>query len=204
MESPQNRIFGTFLCVVVAVSVARLSWAQPEVAPPAAGSSKSDLATGQKRIKDDFKAVEQLIIRLAESYSKTDPKKAEILRQTFAASKERRVDGKFEDLIGLLAKEQLFQATKSQAEVHQDLLKLLELLQSGDHDKQLADQQRRLREYIARINRIIRYEDEQRAQTQGDRDAKELAPREEANAGRVGELAKDIDRTDGAGASQNG
>jgi hypothetical protein len=184
---------------VLATSVARLTRAQPEEAksPPAAVAAKVDLAADQKRVKEDFRTVEQLIIRLAESYSKTDPKKAQILRQTFAASKERRVDGKFEDLVGLLAKDELFKATKSQAEVHQDLLKLLELLQSGDHDKELADQQRRLREYIARVNRIIKYEEEQRAQTQGDRDAKELVPREDANAGRTDQLAKDIERTEG-------
>ena len=141
MVAPKNRVFGVFLCVVVAVSVVRLSFGQPDAAQPAAthpaaaAATKASLSDGQKRIKDEFRTVEQLIIRLAESYAKTDPKKAEILRQTFAASKERRVEGKFEDLLLLLAKDQLFQATKSQTEVHGDLLKLLELLQHGDHDR---------------------------------------------------------------------
>jgi hypothetical protein len=202
MKSPQRHVFGTFLCVVAAVSLARFSSADPDVAPPQ--SAKTNLAEEQKRIQAEFKAVEQLIIRLAESYAKTDPKKAEVLRQAFAASKERRVEGKLEDLIALLAKEQLFQATKSQTEVHGDLLKLLELLQSGDHDRQLADQQRRLKEYIARITRIIKYEDEQKFQTQGDRDSKELVPREDANAGRVGDLVKDIERNESNGKGQSG
>ena len=76
-------------------------------------------------------------------------------------SKERRVEGKLEDLVALLAKEQLFDATKSQAEVHQDLLKLLELLQSGDHDKEMADQQKRIQGVHRAVNRIIKYEDEE-------------------------------------------
>src|SRR5688500_8786378 len=124
MVAPKNRVFGVFLCVVAGVSVVRLSFGQPDAAQPSdsqptatqaavSAAKKSSLSDGQKRIKEEFRTVEQLIIRLAESYTKTDPKKAEILRQTFAASKERRVEGKFEDLLVLLAKDQLFQATKS-------------------------------------------------------------------------------------------
>ena len=205
MAAPKNRSIAVFLCVVAAVCAVRLSFGQPDLAPPTADAAKkSTLPDSQKRIKEEFRTVEQLIIRLAESYAKTDPKRAEILRQTFAASKERRVEGKLEDLIALLAREQLFQATKSQTEVHGDLLKLLELLQRGDHDRELADQQKRLKEYIARINRIIKYEDEQRAQTEGDRDTKDLVPREEANAGRTKQLTDDINRTEGSGSGQNG
>ncbi len=201
MLAPQHRVFARFLCLVAAIGVVRISMAQPE--PTKTPAKTSELPDAQKRVKEDFRSVEQLIIRLAESYAKTDPKKAEILRQTFSASKERRVEGKLDELVALLAKDQLFQATKSQAEVHADLLKLLELLQRGDHDKQLADQQRRLKEYVARINRIIKYEDEQRAQTEGDRDPKELIPREEANAGRVGKLGEDIQRTEGKSGGAN-
>jgi hypothetical protein len=205
MARPQSRLFAIFLVIVVAVSFTRLTLADPEATAPAAagGSAKTNLPDGQKRIKDEFKTVEQLIIRLAESYAKSDPKKAEILRQTFAASKERRVEGKLEDLVALLAKEQLFAATKSQAEVHQDLLKLLELLQSGDHDKQIADQQKRIKEYIARVNRIIKYEEQNRAQTEGEGETKDLAPREDTNAGRVDQLAKDIERTEGKSGENN-
>src|SRR5687767_7905697 len=87
MVTPLNRSFAIFLGVVLAIALARWTSAQPEegAKTPSASSNKSNLADGQKRVQDEFKSVEQLIIRLAESYAKTDPKKAAILRQTFAA-----------------------------------------------------------------------------------------------------------------------
>lgn len=207
MAVQQKRLFSAFLAVVALVCFFRLV---PVIAEDEGLATKSESASlpalpaGQKKVREDFANIERLIIRLAESYSKTDPKKAELLRQAFAQSKDRRIDGKLEDLVALLEKDQLFAATKSQAEVRQDLQILLELLQSGDHDRRLADERERIKQYIARVNRIIKYEEQNRAQTEGEGDAESLAKNEDKNAGRVDELAKDIERTEGQSKGSDG
>ncbi len=221
MKTSEGRLFAAFLCVTLALGGLRLAVAQPAPASNSAAAAakktteskadaapvatkKGDLVVVQTKVGKDFKDVEVLILRLAESYNKSDPKKAALLRQAFAASKERRIEGKFNDLVELLAKEQLFNATKSQAEVQLDLAKLLELILSGEHDKQLANEKARIKEYIARVTQIIKREEENRAQTQGEGNPSDLAKKEAKNAERVAQLARDIERTEGKGGKNDG
>ncbi len=185
-------------CVGIAFGAARWTSAQSDGEKPAP-TQKSNLATEQSKVRADYQAIEQLIMRLTDAYTKTDPKKAELLKQAYVAGKERRIDGKFESLITLLNRDQLYDATKSQAEVHQDLLKLLELLQSGDQERELADERERIKQYIARVTRIIKYEEQQKALTEGEGDAKDIAGSEGKNADRTGQLVKDIDNNEGKG-----
>ncbi len=185
-------------CVGIAVGAARWTSAQSDGGKPAP-KQKSNLATEQSKVRADYQAIEQLIMRLTDAYTKTDPKKAELLKQAYVAGKERRIDGKFESLITLLNRDQLYDATKSQAEVHQDLLKLLELLQSGDQERELADERERIKQYIARVTRILKYEEQQKALTEGEGDAKDIAGSEGKNADRTGQLVKDIDNNEGKG-----
>jgi hypothetical protein len=185
-------------CVGIAVGAARWTAAQSDTGK-AAPKQKSNLGTEQSKVRADYQAIEQLIMRLTDAYAKTDPKKAELLKQAYVAGKERRIDGKFEALIALLNRDQLYDATKSQAEVHQDLLKLLELLQSGDQDRELADERERIKQYIARVTRIIKYEEQNKALAEGEADPNNVAESEGKNADRTGQLVKDIDRNEGKG-----
>jgi hypothetical protein len=185
-------------CVGIAVGAARWTAAQSD-AEKGAANQKSKLATEQSKVRADYQAIEQLIMRLTDAYSKSDPKKAELLKQAYVAGKERRIDGKFESLIALLNRDQLYDATKSQAEVQQDLLKLLELLQSGDQERELADERERIKQYIARVTRIIKYEEQNKALAEGEADPSNVADSEGKNADRTGQLVKDIDRSEGKG-----
>jgi hypothetical protein len=185
-------------CVGIAVGAARWTAAQSD-ADKGTVKQKSKLAAEQSKVRADYQAIEQLIMRLTDAYAKSDPKKAELLKQAYVAGKERRIDGKFESLITLLNRDQLYDATKSQAEVQQDLLKLLELLQSGDQDRELADERERIKQYIARVTRIIKFEEQNKALAEGEADPNNVAESEGKNADRTGQLVKDIDRSEGKG-----
>ncbi len=199
-----TRVGVAAFCLAAALLGARLSQADPDSKPPAdstpaaaaVDSSRSDLPGAQGKIGKEFREVEKLMLRLAETYAKEEPRKAELLKKAFAASKERRIGGKLDDLVKLLGDGQLFAATKSQTEVQQELIRLLELLQSGEHDKDLADEKQRIKEYIARVNKIIKLEVQNRAQTEGEGGQTELSRNEGKNADRTSDLAKDIERTE--------
>ncbi|MGC4004362.1 MAG: hypothetical protein QM811_15105 [Pirellulales bacterium] len=148
-----------------------------------------------------------MIARLAQAYGKTDPKKAEILKQAFAASKQNGIAPRFEDLAQMLGEEQFGDAVKSQAQLQLDLAKLLELLQSGDQNKVREDERARLKEYIARINRLIKQQEGEIERTKGEGEAGEIASSEGKLAEKVAQLAKDIARTEGkndGGKNENG
>ena len=99
-----------------------------------------------------------------------------------------------EDLVKLLQKEQLYQATKGQDAVQKDLSQLLQLLLSGERDKQISDERTEIKRFIDRINKLIREEQGILGETEGQGDAKELARRQGNIAGKAAELSRDLDR----------
>src|SRR6476620_839085 len=139
--------------VLALVGVLRLSLAQTAAPPPRsaetpaapsespaeakAPASDSPLDAQQAKLAAKYKDLERVFLRMAEVMQTTDPKRAALLRQAFAQSQEHGIDGKYADLVKLLKDVQLSQATKGQATVQQDLNRLLDLLVSGDRDKQI-------------------------------------------------------------------
>ena len=130
--------------------------------------------------------------RMAEVVAATDPKQAALLRQAFAESRQRLLDDQFHQAVELLAKDQLFAATRSQSQIQADLQKLLDLLQSGDQDKQNQSEREQLRKILARLDKMIKNVEGIRGLTEGEGDTHELADRQGREAERAKELAKDI------------
>ena len=120
----------------------------------------------------------------------TDPKRAALLRQAFAQSKERQIDSQFEDLVKLLEQDQLYQASKGQAAVQQDLNRLLQLLMSGDRDKQIPNERAEIKRFIERINKLIREQQGIQGETEGQGDADDLTKRQDKIADKTVELAR--------------
>src|SRR5262245_52780689 len=56
----------------------------------------SDLATQQQQVGDRFRELEKLLLRMAELTAPTDPRRAALLRQAVAQSKDRDLDHQFE------------------------------------------------------------------------------------------------------------
>jgi hypothetical protein len=135
-----------------------------EAKPPAADSP---LDAQQAKLAAKYKDLERVFLRMAEVMQTTDPKRAALLRQAFAQSQEHGIDGKYVDLVKLLKDEQLFQATKGQAAVEQDLNRLLELLVSGDRDKQIPNERAEVKRFIERINKLIREQQGVQGETEG-------------------------------------
>ena len=147
--------------VLALVGVLRLSLAQTVTPPPGSAetpatpateappanakpsASDSPLDAQQAKLAAKYKDLERVFLRMAEVMQTTDPKRAALLRQAFAQSQEHGIDGKYADLVKLLKDTQLSQATKGQATVQQDLNRLLDLLVSGDRDKQIPNERGR-------------------------------------------------------------
>src|SRR5262249_35823700 len=104
------------------------------------------------------------------------------------------IDGKYADLVKLLKDAQLSQATKGQATVQQDLNRLLDLLVSGDRDKQIPNERAEVKRFIERINKLIREQQGVQGETEGQGDSADLAKRQQDIAEKTGNLSRDIDK----------
>ena len=130
--------------------------AKPKAADAAAGpkaggetpSAEGNLAVEQEQVAGRFRELERLLLRMAELTASTDPRRAALLRQAVAQSKQRDIDQQFDALVELLKQERLAAVVKNQGEVHQDLGKLLELLLSEDRSKRIESEKERVREYL--------------------------------------------------------
>ncbi len=165
---------------------------QPAVKTSSSAEDDAKLSVEQARLADRYKELERVILRMAEVMQPTDPKRAALLKQAFAQSKERQIDLQFEDVVKLLEKEQLYQANKGQAAVQQDLNRLLQLLLSGEREKQIANERVEIKKFIERINKLIRQQQGIQGETEGQGEVPDLTRRQGEVADKTGELAGDL------------
>src|SRR5262245_10968660 len=79
---------------------------------PSAESSDRALADEQAKLAEKYKELERVVLRMAEVTQSTDPRRAALLRQAFAQSRERQIGTQFEEVVKLLKTDQLYQASK--------------------------------------------------------------------------------------------
>lgn len=162
----------------------------------AAPSAGDPLPARQKRIRQRFAELEKLLLRMAELTAPTDPQRAALLRRAVAQSKQRDVDNQFENLVELLEQQRLALAVKGQGDVQRDLALLLDLLLSEDRSKRITTEKERIRQYLKRVNKIIKEQKSVKGRTQRGSDAKPLAEQQGELSDKTGELADDIHADD--------
>jgi hypothetical protein len=195
-------MFAPAFFALAAVLIPATSRGADEVEPVAptkdAAAAKADaqLAVEQAKLADKFKELERVLLRMAEVTQTSDPKRAAILRDVFKKSKERQVGLQFEDVVKLLENEKLYQASKNQVAIQQDLNRLLELLLTGDRDKQIPNEKAELKKFIEKINRLIREEQGVQGQTEGAGDEAELAKQQDSIAKKTKELEEELKKFD--------
>ncbi|MBA4017341.1 MAG: hypothetical protein C0483_09220 [Pirellula sp.] len=158
----------------------------------AAGSSAATpagLAEEQRRVAEKFKRFEQVIKLLAQFSDEADQDQAKLLRQVFAESQGRSLDGKFDELVKVLQERQLARASGDQQEMTRQLEELLAMLLSAERGKELKSEQARVKEFIKQIKLMINKQMELEGRT-ADGDPKEVAPDQDKLAESAAELAK--------------
>jgi hypothetical protein len=175
----------------------------PVQTPAAAPAEKpkspaaDQLSIEQARLADRFKRLEEVIGRLAELSAPTDPRRAKLLREAIAQSREQDVNTRFESIVKLLQDERLSAASTNQTELQKELDSLLGLLLKADRDKELSTQRERIHKYIKEVDRIIRMQKGVRARTDGGDELKGLGGDQQKIATDTGKLGGEISKTDG-------
>jgi hypothetical protein len=161
------------------------------------GGSNSGLSVDQARLADRFKRLEEVIGRLAELSASTDPRRAKLLRDAIAQSREQDINVRFESIVKLLEDERLSAATTNQTELQKELDGLLTLLLKADRDRELTSQRERIRKYLKEVSQLIRLQKGIRARTEGGDELKSLSEDQLRVAGDTGKLSGDIEKNEG-------
>ena len=173
-------------------------------------NSGDTLALAQKQIAEKYRHLEEVLLRMAELSGATDPRRAALLKKAVVQSKEELISVRLDQLVELLGKDQLSRALETQADVDRDLQTLLELLLSENRSKHIESEKARIREYLKRLNRLIKQEKDVQGRTTGGDDAGRLTQEQAQLAEKTGELSNDVKKNeengkpDAAGEKANG
>lgn len=180
-------IYGCLTAVTATLligAVAECCLAQAPVAPDAATAPAAaprakpeELSLEQAQIAEKFKRFEQVVKLLAQFSDETSGEQARLLRQVFEEAQTRSLDVKFDDLVKALADKRLAQASTDQEKLTENLEALLAILSSAEREKELKEEQARIRDYLKKVKELINKQREIQGRTV-EGDPKEQAPDE--------------------------
>lgn len=148
-----------------------------------------ELAAEQRLIADKFKRFEQVVKLLAQFSDEADQEQARLLRQVFAESQSRALDGRFDDLVKKIQAKQLGDAVGEQDQLNGQLEQLLAMLLAAERDKELKNEQARVKDFIKQIKQMINKQMELEGRT-AEADPKSVAPDQGSLSDAAAELAK--------------
>ena len=164
--------------------------------PSGAVAPDDALSIDQQRVADKYKRLEDTLLRMAELTAVTDPRRAALLKKAVAQSKEKLIGLQLKTLAELLEKGQLSRALQNQEDVDADLRGLLELLLSENRAKRIESEKARIRNYLKRLNQIIKTQKDVQGRTAGGGDQDRLADEQDKLADSSGGLADEIKRNE--------
>ncbi len=162
-----------------------------------------NLSQVEARLAERYERLELLAGRLAELSRSTQPRRAKLLRDLIASSRERDVTGQFKHVVTALDEQRYSTAIESEAALQADLEKLLNLLLEEDRDRQLESQRKRISRYLQDLNRLLRLQRGVKARTEGGDDAPQLADDQGRVGGNTKKLADQIAQTEGTDKKQS-
>jgi len=195
-ELLRGAVIATFLVALASFTptfgeqAARAQSPTPDEAP-------IDLESEQRKVAEKFKRFEQVIKLLAQFSDEANEDQARLLRQVFAESQSRSMDGKFDELVALLQNKQLALASGNQEQVTKQLEELLAMLLSADREKELKSEQARVKEFIKQLKVMINKQIELEGRTAGG-DLKAASPEQDKLSKDAGELARKMKPQDSA------
>lgn len=174
--------------------------AVPTDAKPAQGHGRDEpLSSGQEVISRRYKRFEETLRKIAESLRKTDPDRADLLLRAIGQGNADRISQQMIDIIQLLRdNKQLGDAIERQNDLVVQLHSLLDLLLSEDRQKELKEEQVRIKKYIEEVNKAIAKEKANRADNERGAPVDEVAGQQKKIADQVGSLGKQMARDDAA------
>jgi len=186
-------IHGLFvLLVVVSPGALGITLAdEPAPAVPATGAP-AVLAQREQELLKQFRELERTFLRLADLLAPSDPRRATLLRNVFEQARSQEVGNRLDTIVQLLEQGQLLKAGTTQASTLDRLRELLQLLESGDTDRRLANTKEEVRQFLSRLSKIMARQRDIEGSTESGAQEEGLAQRQDALAEETSGLSRDI------------
>jgi hypothetical protein len=137
--------------------------AAPAQDEPLPADKQASLNSSQEALQRQYRRFEEGLYRIAESLRKTDPERADLLLRAIGKSKEERIVTQMNELSALLRDKKLGDAIEKQEDLIGNLQIILDLLLSEDRQKELQEEQKRIKAYLEEVNKLIGKEKGNRA-----------------------------------------
>lgn len=124
-----------------------------------------ELSEKQRRITDRFGQLEQILLRMSEASSASDPKRAALLKRVLLVGKDKLLGVRMENLVRLLAQRQLTETIAGQEDIEKDLVELLRLLESENRDQRREAEKERIKKFLRELEELIHQEKALKAKT---------------------------------------
>lgn len=154
--------------------------------------SDESLAERQERLKNTFTRLEQKLLDLYEFELGENPERSELLKDAFQLSQDRRIALKLEGIVEKLKDEDYKPALDRQQVALEELKALLQLLQNEDQSKRLQEEQKRIKAYLVKVDRLLRIQQGLRGQAEGGVEPQRLSNSQGKTADRAQQLAQEL------------
>ena len=163
------------------------------------GGKPASLSGSQETLQRQYKRFEDGLYRIAEGLRKSDPERADLLLRAIGKSKEERIATQMNELSSLLrSNKQLGEAIERQEDLITNLQVILDLLLSEDRQKELQEEQKRIKAYLEEVNKLIGKEKGNRADNERGVPLDDVEAAQKKIQAQTGELQKKMAREDQA------
>ena len=163
---------------------------QPQNA--ASGEDPAALAAREQQLLAQYRELEKTFLRLADLLAASDPRRAAVLRSVFEQARDQEVGGRLDTIVQLLEKGQLLKAGTTQASAIEQLRELLTLLEAGDSDRHLANSKEEVKQFLARVSKLIAKQRDIEGSTEAGAREAQLLDRQNALAGETSDLSREL------------
>ncbi|MGD9854010.1 MAG: hypothetical protein AB7U20_03580, partial [Planctomycetaceae bacterium] len=188
-------------CLWTGFAAAQADLPADDAQEPAA-AEQAELHLLEQALLNDYKRFEEKLLELAEYTRRTDPDRAQLLRDARSKSTSLRIAAQMEKIAQALTPTGTGDVLYGDAETRQeellaDLAELLKHLQSEDERDRLAAEIARIQEILKETQRLIGQEKDVRADTERGGESGKLQGDQKRVADAAQKLAEQIDRQDG-------
>ena len=154
--------------------------------------SGQTLAKREQDVLRQFRDLEKTFLRLADLLAASDPRRSALLRSVFEQARTEEVGDRLDAIVQLLEKEQFLKAGSNQTSAIGKLRLLLDLLESGDADKRLANTKEEVKQFLARLSKLISRQRDIEGSTEAGGKEAQLSDRQASLADETRGLSGDI------------
>ena len=176
-----------------------------EAAQPAQPKAPEEASLEEKQriVHDQWKRLEEILLRMSETTALTDPDRAELIKKVIAQGKQKMIDPQFQTLTDLLKDGEISRALDNQKDLRADLNDLLKVLETENRMRRVKSEKERIKGYIKDLEKLIAGQRNLQNQTMNSDDVQKLSGQQTKLSEMAESLKQKMDADEKAGQPQD-